>query len=546
MYNDERQPIGMETLTKLYSKFRKEKLYFILAFSGDTFLNLVLIQLLNEMINTAYQIDFTHFGKITIWFISVLFVFILCIILDQYSFRKLIYYGKTELKKYTYKKFLHNFDKTSGKDLGEFVSAINNDTTIISQWLSHGHINAVIQSAILAIYLFMMATYSILITFLTLILILVVFILSKYFAEKEAACIAKQQNLYAKLNSFILNNLRNKPLISQLHNEAFFEHRLKTIQKEGIDTVFRMLSKYTAFNDAILTFMTNTLPLVVFILNLLLTKFNLFTVGNAVAMMLLAQKLNEPIIILADLIADNKNAQEVYNRIEYLYTEDNAKHGKDSVKSFENMDVDIAGYRYSADGTPILKNTHFQINKKDILLIKGKSGAGKTTLINLLSRHANYDELDGEIKYNKKDVISYNGEEYYEHVMQVEQETVLIDGSILDNILLGDQFPEPTVEEVLHVCMLVDFVGQKGSGFMIKGCGSNISGGERQRIGLARILLRKPNLIILDEATSSLDIQTKKELVSRLNNYVQKYDMTVVTISHDNSFDNICNQKIEL
>ena len=85
----------MKALTKLYSKFKKEKIVFTCAFLGDTFLNLVLIQLLNEIINVAYQLDFHHFGKSAIYFFTVLSIFILFIILDQYSFRKLIYYGQT-------------------------------------------------------------------------------------------------------------------------------------------------------------------------------------------------------------------------------------------------------------------------------------------------------------------------------------------------------------------------------------------------------------------------------------------------------------------
>ena len=163
-------------------------------------------------------------------------------------------------------------------------------------------------------------------------------------------------------------------------------------------------------------------------------------------------------------------------------------------------------------GEPILADTRFRINKGDIVLIKGKSGAGKTTLINLLSRLADYDGLDGAVNYNKKNVICYNREKYYRHVMQVEQETVLIDGSILDNILLDDQFPTSAVDEVLCACMLTDFI----------------------------------DVIILDEVTSALDVQTKKILVSRLIDYIQKYEMTIVAVSHDYSFDSVCSQRIEL
>ena len=80
----------------------------------------------------------------------------------------------------------------------------------------------------------------------------------------------------------------------------------------------------------------------------------------------------------------------------------------------------------------------------------------------------------------------------------------------------------------------------------IQGDGSNISGGERQRIGLARMLLRRPEIILLDEVTSALDSKTKSVLVNRLLTFAQKYNMTIIAVSHDDSFDAHCTQLIHL
>ena len=536
----------MKTLSKVYSKFKKETYLFSFAYICDTSLNLILIHLLSELINAASQLDVSHFSKLTLYFLAGLSLFTLFIIVDQYSFRRLIYCGEIELKKYTYGRFLRNSDKIAGLELGGFVSAINSDTTIISGWLSTGRINTFFQFAILIIYLLLMASYNVIIMILTALLILAVFVVSKVVAEKEAAFVAKQQGVYAKINSALLSNLHNKTLVSQLHNEFFFEEKLRTIHKEAIDDVFKALSKYTALSDALLSFMTNSLPLIVFTLGLLLTKYDAISVGDTIALMLVAQKLNEPIILLADLIADQKKAQEVYTRLAEVYSESSTDCGDDSVEPFEDIQVNIQDYRYSIEGEKLLTGVHFQIRKGDVVLIKGDSGKGKTTLINLIAKLNPFDGLNGTIKYNNKDMIRYNRDEYYRHVLLVEQETVLVDGSILDNILLGDVFPIPSVEKILHVCVLTDLISRKSSDFEIIENGTNISGGERQRIGLARILLRNPDVVILDEITSALDYDTKQVLVKRLVEYAQDNNITIIAVSHDCSFDSYCTERIEL
>ena len=104
-------------------------------------------------------------------------------------------------------------------------------------------------------------------------------------------------------------------MICQFHNGAYFHGRLKRLHERGTKEVVHELSRFSALNDAMLNFMTNTLPLLTFALGLLFTKAGQMTTGETIAIMLIAQKLNEPIILLADLILDKKNARRVYERI---------------------------------------------------------------------------------------------------------------------------------------------------------------------------------------------------------------------------------------
>ena len=170
------------------------------------------------------------------------------------------------------------------------------------------------------------------------------------------------------------------------------------------------------------------------------------------------------------------------------------------------------------------------------MLIKAASGKGKTTLIELMSRLIPADGLCGSIKYNNQLISNFDLKDYHCRVLLVERTPALIDGTLYENLVLGDIFYPEWIEEIIHVCVLQDFIQGR----------SNISGGERQRIGLARMLLRRPEIILLDEVTSALDSKTKSVLVNRLLTFAQKYNMTIIAVSHDDSFDAHCTQLIHL
>lgn len=527
----------MKYLSKIYAKFKREKILFFVAFLADTLLNLVLIHLMNILIRNASLLDLHGFKSSAFLFCGILLLFSVFLFLDQYSFRRLVGYGEIELKKHAYKCFLRNAGRFRGKHVGEAVSAINSDTAIISQWLSCGPINVIIQLAILCAYLGLMSSYNVYVTLITLAVILCVFILSKIFAQLEAKYLANQQAEYARISAALLDAIQCKTLMLQFDNVPFFEKKLNQLHNYSQEAIIPRLSKYTALRDAMLIFMTNTLPIIVFSASLMLPANNCGSIANAVSIMLVAQKLNEPIIILADLIADYRKANSVYLGLAPLYTEDSSENLGRLTQQFDRMDINIEEYRYRGAEKRLLNCVNFNISKGDVVLIKASSGSGKSTLAKLLAKLIPIDDVKGSIEYNSLPISCYDQKSYNKHVILVEQDAILIDGTLRENLLLGDAFPEALIDEVIDACALGDFVARKGANYLIRGDADNISGGERQRIGLARMLLRRPDIIILDETTSALDADTKETMISRVLTYAKNNGMTVVAISHDSSFD---------
>lgn len=166
---------------------------------------------------------------------------------------------------------------------------------------------------------------------------------------------------------------------------------------------------------------------------------------------------------------------------------------------------------------PVLKNISLDIKPGEMIGLVGHSGAGKSTLINLVPRF--YDVNEGQILIDGIDIRDYKMEDLRSQIGMVLQETSLFSGSILANIRYAK--PEATIEEVIQAAKIAnahDFIIQFPDGYdtLLEENGNNLSGGERQRIAIARAVLHNPRILILDEATASLDINTETAIQEAL------------------------------
>lgn len=209
------------------------------------------------------------------------------------------------------------------------------------------------------------------------------------------------------------------------------------------------------------------------------------------------------------------------------------------IKSIPNpQNVPLTG-RVSFDGVsfgyksyePVLKGIDLDIEPGEMIGIVGRSGAGKSTLINLLMRL--YDPTQGKISINGVDLKDMSPEYLHENIGVVFQDTFLFAGSFYENIAYAKQ--EATAEEVIAAAKAAnahDFIMQTTDGYntIIGENGHSISGGERQRLAIARAIIKNPSILILDEATSSLDVETESIIQDSLNRIVE--GRTTIAIAH--------------
>jgi ATP-binding cassette, subfamily B, bacterial HlyB/CyaB len=259
-----------------------------------------------------------------------------------------------------------------------------------------------------------------------------------------------------------------------------------------------------------------------------------FTIGMLVAFQMFASRLAQPMLHLVGLWQQFQQADIAVKRLGDIMNvpaEPYALTPSRGDKDENTIQIKSLSFRY-ADNLPYLyNNLNLTIKPGQCIAIMGPSGSGKSTLAKLLQGF--YLPSDGSVLMDGLDIRHKAANELRSHFGVVPQETMLFSGTIFENLVLANA--HATFQEVIHACKLAeihDTIEQLPQGYQtpIGEHGTGLSGGQKQRIAIARALLKRPKILIFDEATSSLD-QPTAELFARTVNKL-KGRVTMVFIAH--------------
>ena len=197
----------------------------------------------------------------------------------------------------------------------------------------------------------------------------------------------------------------------------------------------------------------------------------------------------------------------------------------------ESLSFNQVSFSYGEKNDKVLNNINFKIDKGEIIALVGPSGAGKSTLVDLIPRF--YDTLDGSIKIDNKNIKELKISSLRSLMGIVTQETFLFDDSVKANIAYGlENISDNQIEEAAKAANADNFIKELPDGYntIIGERGVSLSGGQKQRIAIARAIVKNPPILILDEATSSLDSESEKHVQSAIENLMNK--RTVIVIAH--------------
>lgn len=266
-----------------------------------------------------------------------------------------------------------------------------------------------------------------------------------------------------------------------------------------------------------------------------LTINNELTNGDLVALISYLNQILMALIVVSNLVIIFTKAFSSQKRIDQLlqsetsivnyskYKDISLNYGDEFI-NFENV-----SFKYEDDGNEVISNINFKINKGEKIGIIGGTGSGKTTLIKLIERF--YDVTSGKLLYKGHNIKDYDLDKLHQEISLVNQRSVLFNGTIKSNILIGKK--DATDEEIINalknseaykfVKEYSDFIDHE-----VYENGKNFSGGQKQRLSLARALIKDSELLILDDSTSALDYLTDKNVRENINKMI---DLTVIFIS---------------
>lgn len=508
-----------------------------------TFLVIIIIDSMQKLINMCIVSDLSLVKNLIRKLFILIFAYMLISLIHQLSFRFLTVKGKGILWEKLYALLMHKeaiFYST--KETGDIVSLIHNDAKTVSEYISTGTLSLVSHISIFVLNFVIMLSISVPITLITTFLLIISFVSTDFLNKKVADSNKEAYILVAENTQFMIQTIQAFSVIKMLQRENFFIQKYKELVKNKTYKKDKKISVLLACYLTAFTGVAFVVPVFVLACCVYALSTGNLNIGQVLALYALTQQLNQPIVALSNSLNLRKSAIALSARLYAILFSENEIERNIPYELTDTTNVTISEFAYGEK--KILKDIKLTLNKNEVICIKGKSGIGKSTIAKLLSRLI--IGKDNSVCIDGTDINTIRKQDLYSNILVSTQNANIISGTLLENLLLGERYTDDELQEVIDTVQLTEFVKNEGLEALISEGAGNISGGQCQRIGIARMLLRKPKMLILDEPTSSLDDDTAEKLVAGIISYAQRYNIKLLVISHRDDFDRYATQLIQL
>ena len=346
----------------------------------------------------------------------------------------------------------------------------------------------------------------------------------------------KMQKLTDNLNQATRENLTGIRVVRAYNAEKFQEKKFEKVNDEFTNTQL-YTGRIMSFMNPLMSLVMNGISLAIYWTGaVIINKAQLFEVqglfGDMVVFISYGMQIIGSFMMLAMMFMIAPRALVSANRInEVLETKELIEEGAGVGETTETGTVEFknVSFRYPDGQTNVLSNVTFRAEKGQTVAFIGATGCGKSTIVNLVSRF--YDANEGEVLVDGVNVKEYKKNELNKKIGYVSQKAVLFSGDIRSNVNFGDNnSSEETIEKAVEIAQSTSFVEKQKGGLdgRVAQNGSNFSGGQKQRLSIARAVARQAEIYIFDDTFSALDFKTDRELRSALKAEMQDSTCLIV------------------
>lgn len=412
------------------------------------------------------------------------------------------------------------------KNSSIYLSLLTNDVAVIETDYLQGIAEIISNMFFFAAALCMMIWYSPVLAAASILLMLIPILISALFGGKLEKEVKNVSEGNAKFVRRIQDILRGFPVIKSFRAEEVTEklyaghNRSLEQAKYRENIVTGRINLWSALGSVIS-------QLGIFLIGAWLAAIGKsITAGTVIAFVNLLGQMANPISRLPGLIAGRKAAAALIDKAEKnIPAEKHDSEASPITRQIHTISLQNVSFGY--DDHEVLRDVSLQFQQGKSYAIVGESGSGKTTLLHLiLSYQKNYS---GVITYDAINARTVNIESIVNHISEIQQDVFIFDASIRDNVTMFQEFPENKVSDALEKAGLTELIKSKGSGYMCGEGGCNLSGGEKQRISIARCFLKDASVLIADEATAALDAETSFHVMDEI---LRMKQMTRIIVSH--------------
>ena len=516
---------------KIYMKQNKVLLLFtiltsIIASLGYVFMAVLLQKLLDIAVEKNMQ-QFIPMVLFSIFYFVMLGIFLyLQSLLSKRITCKIIKQIRTDVFKGIVSQSMGDFGK---RNTADYLSIITNDVKMIEDNFLLPFFEVVQYTVIFISSFVLMIYFYVIVTIVVFVAITLMFLVPSLLGKE----LEKRQNtLSSQLADF---TTKLKDILSGfeiIKSYSMKQYVIQKFDKENSDTIHTKYSvdKLFALNEGLSSFLALMVQIVVLFLSAYFIITERITVGTLLGMVQVSSNLANPLIMIFTNIPKIKSIQPIIEKLTVLSKYELNEVPKKQSATFNSVvSISNLSFAYEKQNRVLDKiNLHIEKGKKYVIV--GKSGCGKTTLVKLLAGY--YTEYSGKILYDNTDLNMMNENDIVQLSSIIHQNIYMFNESVYDNICLHEDYSKESIDKAVKASGLNDVIEKLPEGLLYEAGenGSNLSGGQKQRIAVARALIRNKPILILDEGTSAIDMQTAYDI----ENHLLKIEgLTIITITHN-------------